>query len=50
MLLSELVKELQELLEQGDIPVVLNSQDGGFEAVSWTDYVDQDGARCLLID
>ncbi|WP_421556700.1 hypothetical protein [Pseudomonas kitaguniensis] len=51
MLLSELVKELQELLEtQGDIAVVVKSQDEGFEAVNCTDYVYHDGASCLLID
>lgn len=50
MLLSELVRELQDLLAKGDVEVVVRSQDEGFEAVSWTDYVDHDGANCLLID
>jgi hypothetical protein len=51
MLLSELVKDLREVLEtQGDIAVVVKSQDEGFEAVKWTDYVYHDGASCLLID
>lgn len=51
MLLSELVNELQALLEtQGDVAVVVKSQDEGFEAVSCTDYVYHDGASCLLVD
>jgi len=50
MLLSELVRELQDLLAKGDVEVVVRSQDEEFEAVSWTDYVDHDGANCLLID
>lgn len=51
MLLSELVDELKELLEtQGDIEVVVKSQDEGFEAVNCTEYVYHDGASCLFID
>jgi hypothetical protein len=51
MLISELVKELQDLLEtQGDIAVVVRSQDVGFEAANFTDLINHDGASCLLID
>ncbi|WP_443694940.1 hypothetical protein [Pseudomonas sp.] len=51
MMLSELVTELKELLEtQGDIEVVVASQDSGYESVKCTEFVYHDGASCLAID
>jgi len=51
MKLSDLVAELREQLDsQGDIDVVVTSDEFGFEPVSCIELVYHDGSSCLFID
>lgn len=51
LLASELLAELQrEIEERGDFTIVVRSDESEYEPAKWTEFVEHDGDKCMLID